>query len=190
MPDRPQTPLSRQGRRVGVEEPAVSHTKELRVYVSHDGGQISCALRHQEYHFSPPDTTCAREDWAVTAVGVTHLQLWMQPDTGGLSTHSIGSAIFVLPGLGPLIVFGPLVGWIVGALEGAVVVGGLSALGAGLYSIGIPTDSIVEYETALKVDKFLVIAHGTADEVATATRIIETNGASYTAAHAGIAALV
>jgi hypothetical protein len=61
-------------------------------------------------------------------------------------------------------VFGPLVGWIVGALEGAVVVGGLSALGAGLYSIGIPKDSIVEYETALKSDKFLVLAYGAADE--------------------------
>ena len=71
-----------------------------------------------------------------------------------------------------------LVGWLVGALEGAVVVGGLSALGAGLYSIGIPTDSIVEYETALKADKFLVMAHGTADEVATATRILETTGAA------------
>ena len=82
--------------------------------------------------------------------------------------------------------FGPLVGWLVGALEGAVVVGGLSALGAGLYSIGIPTDSIVEYETALKADKFLVMAHGTADEVATATRILETTGAASIAAHQGV----
>ena len=82
--------------------------------------------------------------------------------------------------------FGPLVGWLVGALEGAVVVGGLSALGAGLYSIGIPTDSIVEYETALKADKFLVMAHGTADEVATAKRILETTGAASIAAHQGV----
>ena len=44
---------------------------------------------------------------------------------------------------------GPLVAWIVGALEGAVLMGGLSALGAGLYSIGIPKDSVVKYETAL-----------------------------------------
>jgi len=50
--------------------------------------------------------------------------------------------------------FGPLVGWVAGALEGAAVVGGLSALGAGLYSIGIPQNSIVEYETALKSNKF------------------------------------
>jgi hypothetical protein len=59
------------------------------------------------------------------------------------------SGFFIIPGLGPLLVFGPLVSWIIGALEGAVMVGGLSALGAALYSLGIPKDSIVEYETAL-----------------------------------------
>jgi xanthine/CO dehydrogenase XdhC/CoxF family maturation factor len=55
-----------------------------------------------------------------------------------------------------------------------------------LYSIGIPKDSIVEYETALKSDKFLVMAHGTADEVAMAKRILETTGAAYIAAHQGV----
>ena len=84
--------------------------------------------------------------------------------------------------------FGPLVGWIVGALEGAVVVGGLSALGAALYSIGIPKNSIMQYETALKSDKFLVIAHGTADEVAKAKSILETTGAAQIAAHQGLLA--
>lgn len=102
---------------------------------------------------------------------------------GGLWGLLFGSAMFFIPGIGPLIVFGPLVGWIVGALEGAVVVGGLSALGAGLYSIGIPKNSIMQYETALKSDKFLVIAHGTADEVAKAKSILETTGAAQIAAH-------
>jgi hypothetical protein len=67
-----------------------------------------------------------------------------------------------------------LVAWIIGGLEGAVVVGGLSALGAGLYSIGIPKDSVVKYEAALKSDKFLLLAHGTADEVAKARDIMQT----------------
>jgi hypothetical protein len=58
--------------------------------------------------------------------------------------------------------------------EGAVVVGGLSALGAGLYCIGIPKDSIVKYETALKSDKFLLLAHGTAEEVARAKDTLQT----------------
>src|SRR5580692_9506050 len=74
---------------------------------------------------------------------------------GGIWGMLFGAAFFVIPGLGPILVAGPLVAWIVGALEGAVVVGGLSALGAGLYSIGIPKDSILRYEVALKADKFL-----------------------------------
>ena len=71
-----------------------------------------------------------------------------------------GSALFWIPGLGPLLVAGPIVSWIVGALEGAVLVGGLSALGAGLCSLGIPKDSIVRYETELKAGKFVLLMHG------------------------------
>ena len=74
--------------------------------------------------------------------------------------------------------------WIVAALEGAVVVGGLSALGAGLYSLGIPKDSIVKYEAAIKTDQFLLIAHGTAAEVAKAKDIIETTHPAYYTLHA------
>ena len=98
---------------------------------------------------------------------------------GGLWGLLFGSAFFWIPGLGPLLVAGPLVPWIVGALEGAVVVGGLSALGAGLYGLGIPKDSILLYETALKTDKFLLITHGSADETARAKEILkETNAES------------
>ena len=102
---------------------------------------------------------------------------------GGFWGLLFGSAFFMIPGIGPIVVLGPLVGWIVAGLEGAVVVGGLSALGAGLYSIGIPKDSVMQYETALKSDKFLVIAHGTADEVAKAKSILETTDAAHVAAH-------
>ena len=75
-----------------------------------------------------------------------------------------GSAFFLIPGMGPFLIAGPLVGWVVGALEGAVVFGGLSALGAGLISLGIPKDSVVEYEVSLKGGKFLVVAHGTQEQ--------------------------
>ncbi len=107
---------------------------------------------------------------------------------GGFWGLLFGSAFFMIPGIGPIVVFGPLVGWIVGALEGAVVVGGISALGAGLYSIGIPKDSIMQYEAALKSDKFLVIAHGTPGEVARAKGILDTSGAGQVAAHHGVSA--
>lgn len=106
---------------------------------------------------------------------------------GGFWGLLFGSALFLIPGIGPVVVFGPLVSWIVGALEGAVMVGGMSALGAGLYSIGIPKDSIMEYETAIKAAKFLVIAHGTAAEMATAKNVLEATGAAQVAAHQELA---
>ena len=91
---------------------------------------------------------------------------------GGIWGMLFGSAFFLIPGIGPLIVAGPLVAWIVGALEGAVVVGGLSAVGAGLYSLGIPKDSILRYEKALKTDKFVLIAHGSMDEITRAKEML------------------
>jgi uncharacterized membrane protein len=102
---------------------------------------------------------------------------------GGIWGLLFGSAFFLIPGVGPFLVAGPLVGWIVGALEGAVVVGGLSAIGAGLYSLGIPKDSILRYETALKTGKFVVIAHGTAAEVTRARGIISRTNPEALDAH-------
>ena len=92
---------------------------------------------------------------------------------GGLWGLLFGAAFFVVPGIGPVLVAGPLVSWIVAALEGAVVVGGASAIGAGLYSIGIPKDSVLRYEVDLKSNKFLLVAHGTADQIAKARDIIK-----------------
>ena len=51
------------------------------------------------------------------------------------------------------------------AVENAVVVGGLGALGAALYSLGVPKDSVLSYESDLKADGFLVMARGTQAEV-------------------------
>jgi uncharacterized membrane protein len=91
---------------------------------------------------------------------------------GGLWGLLFGSAFFWVPGLGPLLVAGPLVTWIVGAGVEAAVVGGLSAVGAGLYSLGIPKDSILRYETAIRNGSFVLIAHGTSEDVTRAQQII------------------
>ena len=93
---------------------------------------------------------------------------------GGIWGLLFGTAFFAIPGLGPMLAAGPIVTWIVGALEGAVVTGGLTAIGAGLYSIGIPKDSILKYETALKTDQFLLIAHGSPAETTKAQQILRT----------------
>jgi hypothetical protein len=103
---------------------------------------------------------------------------------GGFWGLLFGSALFVIPGFGPLVVFGPLVSWVVGALEGAVVGGGLGALGAALFSLGIPKDSCLQYESAVKANRFLVIAHGTGEEATRAKHILEAAGAAHTGIHA------
>lgn len=102
---------------------------------------------------------------------------------GGLWGLLFGSALFFIPGIGHIVALGPVGGMIVGALENAVIVGGLSALGAGLYSVGIPKDSVIKYETAVKADKFLVIVHGTEDEVTKAKEIINSTDPVESEAH-------
>jgi uncharacterized membrane protein len=91
---------------------------------------------------------------------------------GGFWGLLFGSALFAIPGLGPILVAGPLVAWIVAGIEGAVVVGGASAVGAGLVSIGIPKDSVIKYDTALKSDQYLLIVHGSSEDIDRAKDII------------------
>ncbi|HEY8094708.1 MAG TPA: general stress protein [Methylobacter sp.] len=94
-----------------------------------------------------------------------------------------GSAFLFIPGIGPIMVGGPLVSWIIGALETAVVTGGLTAIGGALASIGIPNDSVIKYETALKADKFILIVHGTLQEVEKAKDILMQNKAEEANVH-------
>jgi hypothetical protein len=96
---------------------------------------------------------------------------------GGLWGLLFGAAFLIIPGIGPVVAAGSIVDWIVAGLEGAVVVGGVSALGAGFFSLGIPKNSVVKYETSIKAGKFVLIAHGTAEEVAKARDLLKTSGA-------------
>jgi hypothetical protein len=60
------------------------------------------------------------------------------------------------------------------AIAGALTVGGLGALGAALVSAGLPQNSVISYEYELKPDGFLVVARGSAAEVAAATAVLQT----------------
>ncbi|NJD28134.1 MAG: DUF1269 domain-containing protein [Chloroflexi bacterium] len=101
------------------------------------------------------------KDWAKRGA------LW-----GGVWGWLIGLAMFVIPGLGAVAIAGPIVPALLSALRGAVVVGGASALGAGLVGLGIPKDSVIQYEEAIKADQFVLVVNGTADEVSRAREIL------------------
>jgi len=91
---------------------------------------------------------------------------------GGVWGLLLAPAVFFLPGLGLLAMAGPVVSALVGALEGAVVVGGGSALGAALAQIGVHKDHVIKYETALKADNYVLMVHGSPEELAQARAVL------------------
>jgi hypothetical protein len=97
---------------------------------------------------------------------------------GGLWGLFLGGLFMTIPVVGHVIVLGYLATVAISAAESAVVVGGLSALGAAMYGMGIPKDSVIKYETAVKADGFLVMAHGTPEEMARAKAILDTTNPS------------
>ena len=91
---------------------------------------------------------------------------------GGLWGILAGGVYVAMPAAAGVMVLGYLAATVISAIEGAAIVGGLSALGAALYSVGIPKDSIVAYESAIEADGFLVMAQGSADDVARAKTVL------------------
>lgn len=89
---------------------------------------------------------------------------------GGVGGLLVGSTFLFIPGVGPVVEAGSVVTWIV---EGAILVGGLSTLGAALYSISMRKDSVVKYETSMKAGEFVLIA---TDQVEKARSVLQTSG--------------
>jgi hypothetical protein len=94
---------------------------------------------------------------------------------GGLWSLFFGGIFLTIPAIGPVMVLGHLAAMVVAAVEGAILVGGLSALGAALFSLGIPKDSVLQYEEAVKTNGFLVVANGSTDEMARSKAILESS---------------
>ena len=97
-----------------------------------------------------------------------------------------GGVSLTIAGFGKVIVLGYLAPIVVSAVDGAVLVGGLSALGAALYSVGIPRDSVVQYEQAVKADGFLVIVHGAIEALTRARAILALGNPSRLDLHDGL----
>jgi len=81
------------------------------------------------------------------------------------------SGMFVLPGLGPLLVAGPIVEALGAAIAGAAVAGGtmagaaaVSHLASALHRMGIPEDELEQIESAIQAGQYVVILHCAPDE--------------------------
>lgn len=95
---------------------------------------------------------------------------------GGLMGMLFGSALMFIPVVGHIIVLGPLAAALVGAIEGAATVGGVSALVGALSAMGVPKNSVLRYETALKAGKFMLVVHGDADDLQRAAALLKSSG--------------
>lgn len=105
---------------------------------------------------------------------------------GALWGLFVGGVFITVPVVGPVLVVGYLAAIAASAIEAAVVVGGLSAIGAALYGIGVPKNSVLQYDRAIKADEFLVTVHGSAEEISRAKGILERAKATSVDVHSGL----
>ncbi len=81
---------------------------------------------------------------------------------------------FLLHDFGEVLAAGPLVHLLTKENEETEVICGLSVLGQALFSIGIPVDSIRQYEKSVHTGKFLLIIHGSHDDVERACQLLHS----------------
>ena len=107
---------------------------------------------------------------------------------GGLFGLLAGAAFVWVPGFGPLIVAGSLAAMLIGGAEGVVVGTAGGGLLGGLIGWGVSKQHILKYEEHLKSGKYLVIAHGSTEEVARAQNILQSTGATEMTHHVAASA--
>jgi hypothetical protein len=76
---------------------------------------------------------------------------------GGLFGLCVGAAFLVLPGVGPVVIAGPLAAALLAGIEGAVAGTALGSVAGALIGWGIPKDRALKYETHVIGGRFLVI---------------------------------
>jgi uncharacterized membrane protein len=81
---------------------------------------------------------------------------------GGIRGMLVGSGFFLVPGIGSLVVAGPLLTRIVQSMGPMVGPDKLGAMADGLQQLGIPKDSIQRCSDALQSGKVVIIAEGSA----------------------------
>jgi uncharacterized membrane protein len=106
---------------------------------------------------------------------------------GGLLGLLTGVAFMWIPGFGPLIVAGHLASvllTLVGGVDGAVAGAAWGGVLGILVGVGVPQEHIINYENHVKAGKYLVIAHGSDEEVERARNILQGTAAMELHLHA------
>ena len=104
---------------------------------------------------------------------------WM----GGLFGALVGAAFIWVPGVGLAVVAGSLSAALLGGVEGALAGSAMGGILSGLAAWGISKQHILKYEESVKAGSYLLVAHGSPDEVALAQNLLRGTGAVELNAH-------
>jgi hypothetical protein len=85
--------------------------------------------------------------------------------TGGIFGLLVGAAFLILPGVGPVVIAGPLAATLLGGIEGALAGAAFGGLTGALVGLGLPKDKAIRYESQVKAGKFLVTLRGDAQQI-------------------------
>jgi hypothetical protein len=91
---------------------------------------------------------------------------------GGFTGIALGAAFLILPGIGPIVVAGPLAAAILASIEGAVAGVALGAISGALVAWGVPKEHAIKYESEVKGGKYLVIVKGNDANIARAISLL------------------
>ncbi len=95
---------------------------------------------------------------------------------GGLLGLCVGAGFLVLPGLGLVVVAGPLAAALLAGIEGAVAGTALGSLAGALVGWNVPKDRALKYEEHVKGGKFLIFVRSTPEVVARARSLLVAQG--------------
>jgi hypothetical protein len=100
--------------------------------------------------------------------------------TGGIFGLLIGAAFLILPGLGPVVVAGPLAAALIGGIEGALAGAAFGGLTGALVGMGISRDKAIRYESQVKAGNFLVTLRGDESQIERARSLFAAGKAETT----------
>ncbi|MEO7732512.1 MAG: permease [Kofleriaceae bacterium] len=157
----------------------------IAIYVSH--GHAAAALRTlqrsgfdmKKWSILGKDVLAQQHAFGFYSNGDS-MKFLARPSAIWSSVWSIlsGGGFFFIPPVGPLVVMGPLVEWVVDALATASAGAEADVPAAALMRIGVAKDYLAQCALAVNTGNFVVLARGSAFLMTSAHAALVTTGAS------------
>lgn len=160
-----------------VDIPASSSV--VAVYPDHAAAEQAVRRLHEE-GFAMSDLSIIGRDFQMSEepVGFVDPSAYAKAGAGtgawfgGLFGLMVGAAAVLVPGVGPVVVAGPLAAALMAGLEGAIAGTALGGLAGALVGWGVPRERALTYETHIQGGKFLVLVRGVPGSVARARDLL------------------